>query len=258
RIPFFQDSYRLEASNIIRNSMYRCYSVYKAMGKDSELLDMSDRSELDMEDRNELDEAVLELLGVKTKAERKAMVEKIHDYLREFFELTRQKEEKAIVNKNKSRKRGTIKPSDIASQLYEHIHETEGHLLRQYNPDFLDMSKPFDTYELPGNGIPQAFSDLYTPHGVQFVQGKGNKVIGNIKTTIKEQDDLIVLLADSGVRGLVRIPREAEECRYRTGQYERFVQERNNRLGELIAERISDPDVQEKVFNILQTMMNSR
>ena len=230
---------------------------YEAQGRHSELAGLSDQCELDMPDRTQLDDAVLELLGVTSKAERQKLVARLHKHLRQFFEWTRQKEEKAIVNKKTAKRRAATRPADIAAQIHRHIHDNEGQLLRQYNPDFIDLSKPFDTFDLPKNGVPEKFSDLYTAHGVRFVQGK-KRAPGTVHTTIPEQDDLVVLLANAGVRGLVRVPRDADECEHRLKQYGRFVTNRNKRLGELVAERTADVDAQEQIMDALLTMLVGR
>ncbi len=228
----------------------------EASGKSDELARCSDLSELDMADRAELDDAVLEMLGVKKKAERKALLNELYAYLREYFEWTRQKEERAIVNKKKAKRRGPAKPVEVAAQIYKHIENEEGRLLRQYNPDFQDLSKPFDTFDFPAKGKAEAFTDLYTPHGVRFMQGK--RVLAKIETTIPEQDALAVLLANAGIRDLVRLPREKEECEYRTEQFGAFVSKRNARLAELVEERTADPDTQESIMTALLRMIDGR
>lgn len=55
--------------------------------------------ELDMADRRNLDHAVLELLGINSKREREEWIERLYAYLREFFDDTRRKEERAIATK---------------------------------------------------------------------------------------------------------------------------------------------------------------
>jgi hypothetical protein len=226
-----------------------------AKGKEEELDECSELSELDMPDRAELDDAVLEMMGVKKKAERKALLDELYAYLREYFEWTRQKEEQAIVNKKKAKRRGPAKPAELAAQIYQQIQDEEGYLLRQYNPDFMDFSKPFDTFEFPDKGTAETFKDLYMPHGVRFVQGK--RVLAKIETTIPEQDALAVLLANAGIRGFVRLPREKQECEYRTEQFGAYVAKRNVRLAELVEERTGDPDIQESVMTALLRMIDS-
>jgi hypothetical protein len=224
--------------------------AYCEAGKERELGKLSDECELDMPDRWELDDAVLEMLGVRSKRRRRELIRALYRYLSEFFEWTRQKEEKAIVNKKTAARRGTARPADIAGQIFDEIMENEGRLLRKYDPGFLDHDKPFDTFEVPKQGNPRVHSDLLNAHGVLFESGKkGPKVL--VETKIPAQDELMVFAAKSGVRGFVRLPHEEEECRRLLAEYERFVARRDRRLHELIAERTADETLQEKIFAAL-------
>jgi len=224
-------------------------------GKEAQLDKLSDLCELDMNDRRELDDAVLEMLGVESPARRQELLDELYGYLREFFELTRQKEEKAISNKNKARRRGQASPAEIAAQILAAIQEEHGGLLRRYDPDFLDLAKPFDTFELPAEGMPQPLKDsnpLLYDRGVVFLKGK--KPLSNINTKIPEQDPLIILLARSGIRGLVRIPHDPEECQRLHQEFDAYLRRREEALRELIANRTLDKEMQEKIFAALITM----
>src|SRR5215217_942163 len=119
-----------------------------AKGKEKELERLSQETELTQPDRRELDDAVLELLGVKSARERAAILDDLYAYLEEFFEETRQKEEIAIRNKNTAGKSKMVRPADLANEIFAVLEREHGALLRSYE-DFIDYSKPFDTYEVP-------------------------------------------------------------------------------------------------------------
>jgi hypothetical protein len=228
------------------------HMAYTQAGKESQMDQLSDLCELDLADRQELDDAVLEMLGVESPEWRQELREELYDYLREFFELTRQKEEKAIVNKNKARRRGQASPTEIAAQILSEIQENHGGLLRRYDPDFLDLTKPFDTFELPAEGIPhpqKEVNPLLYDLGVVFMKGK--KPVANIDTKIPEQDRLIILLAGSGMHGLVRLPHDPEECERLYHEYADFLHRREETIRERIADRTLDEDMQEKIYAAL-------
>ena len=227
--------------------------AYRHAGKEDELGGLSDQCELDMPDRRELDDAVLEMMGVASREERGTLIDELYAYLREFFETTRQKEEKAIVNKKKAKRRGPAKPGEIAAQIYERMNENDPQLLRQYDPDFIDGSKPYDTYELPADGEPTKDGGLFNSHGVAFVKAK--KTIAIIDTRNATQDYLVIAVARSGVRGFVRIPHDEDECRRVQGEYETFVAHRGKRLLGYIQERTADEDLQEKIYLALMPML---
>ena len=226
---------------------------YRARGREAELEQLSDLSELDMPDRLELDDAVLQLMGIKSKKVRDAFIGELYAYLREFFEWTRQKEEKAIVNKNKSKRRGPARPEEVAAQIHKEILDTDPALLRQYDPDFIDRSQPFDVFDLPADGVAKAYNDIFVAHGVEFVKGKKRAAL--ISTKIPAQDELVVLVANSGVRGLVRIPHEDGECRTLLRRFGRFIADRDGRIRELVINRTADEDMQARIMEALQPLL---
>jgi len=227
--------------------------AYCQAGKEKKLEELSPYSELDMPDRYELDDAVLKMIGVSSKAERQDILYDLYTYLRYFFEITRQKEEKAIVNKKTYRRKGPAKSYDIAEQIYQDIVGNQRHLLAKYDPDFLDRSKPFLTYDIPSEGLPEKFSDMFTSNGVKF--SKGKKKIAFIVTENPAQDDLIFLLARSGLRGLVRVPLETDESIRLHDRYEKFLRQRESHVRLMIEERTTDEDMQEKIYNALMPMI---
>jgi hypothetical protein len=231
--------------------------AYRKKGREDELAGLSDLCELDMSDRRELDDAVLELMGVSSKKRRNELIDEVYFYLRnELFELTRQKEEKAIVNKNKSKRRSRLKPEELAAQIFEEMKSTYPQMLRQYDPDFIDKQRPFDTFELPTQGEPEPYKDLFK-QGVIFKKGK--KRVGFIDRKNPNQDDLVILVAKAGIRGFVRFPFEEDECKRVLNQFSNFVEKRRQVVRELIESRTADEEMQEKVYAvIMQLILNTR
>jgi hypothetical protein len=230
--------------------------AWRQAGKEMELEKLSDLCELDMPDRRELDDAVLEMLGVSSAKRRGEMIDALYRYLREFFERTRQKEEKAILNKNKARRRGKADPAELAAQIYQELGESYGDFLRRYDPDFLDKTRLFDTFEIPLEGVPAPYRDMFVPHSIRFIKGKKTQ-IALLRTQNPVQDDLVVLIVRSGIRGLVRVPHEENECRRVLGVYEGFIAKRGNLLRRLIEERSADEDLQRMIYDALLPLVLS-
>jgi len=227
--------------------------AYRQAGKEDELDRLQDTSELDMPDRRELDDAVLEMIGVASKEERDELLGGLYSYLREFFELTRQKEEKAIINKKKAKRRGPAKPAEIAQQIFHQIRKDERWMLQSYEAGFLSATQAYDTYELPTDGTATTDQGLFNSHGVAFVKGK--KTLAVIDTKSKAQDALVIAVASTGVRGLVRIPRDEAECRRVLDDFSTFIAHRSQRAWELIEARTADADLQEKIMQSLNTLL---
>ncbi len=226
---------------------------YVENGRESELNSLSDKTELDMADRRELDDAVLEMMGIASEKRRRDIIEELYDYLREFFEMTRRKEEHAIRNKKRASRRGRRTPMDIAEQILDWLEEHEPQWLRRYDPDFLPHDEPYDTWELPAEGKATLVHDVFDGYGVRFT--KAGKEKGFISGRHEEQHALIAYLANRGLRGLVRVPVEAETCAELRRRYADYLTRRTHRLWELIEARTADEDTQKAVYKKLYTLV---
>ena len=230
--------------------------AYTSSGRVNALDELSDLTELDMPDRRELDDAVLEMIGVDSVQRRQELIDELYTYLGEFFEATRQKEEKAIINKNTARRRERIRPADIAVQVFKDISENEPDLLRRYETHFLDTSQPFDTYDLPADGEAKPYSDMLVAQAVKFTKGAKTQV-ALMPTLTGSQAQLITLLANTGTRGLVRVPHDDADCIRNLEEYREFVERRDGRIKELIQERTADEGTQEEIYNEVVRMLQS-
>ncbi len=158
--------------------------------------------------------------------------EKVPDLARELIEMAGQEEEKTIDSKQMAKHRSHVKPEEIAAQLFEEIESSHPQMLRQYDPDFIDKQKPFDTFELPAEGEPELYKDLFKK-GVIFKKGKRHSTL--IETGNHAQDALVLeVVAQSGMRGFVRIPREEGECNRVLELFSDFIAGRCRVVRELI------------------------
>ncbi len=227
--------------------------AYTRAEKEIELQEISDLCELDMDDRRTLDDAVLEMLGVQNQRERGQLLDRLYSYLREFFESVRQKEEIAIGNKNRSKRKAALSATDIAGEILAEVRDRLGHLLRPYR-DFVDLSRPYSTFEVPAAGVAEMHADIFAPDGsVRFM--KGRKQIAILPTKTKDQATLVVAIANQGIRGLTRVPLEPEDCTSLRKRYEAFVEDRARRLRAMISDRTGDPDLQAEIFQELSDLI---
>jgi hypothetical protein len=247
-VTAFRTMKRRPAKQFLSERRMRHMALTKG-GNESRLAGLSEASELDMPDRRALDDAVLEMLGVKTKRDRDVLLNRLYAYLKEFFEGVRQKEEIAISNKNKSKRKAALTPVEIASELLAEVKDREGHLLKSYR-NFISMDRPYSTFDLPHVGTSEVHEDIFAPHGsVRFM--KGRKQISLLPTKNREQANLVAFLASRGIRGLIRVPLDSEDSSSLQRKYSAFVKDRDRKLQAMIAERTSDPDLQERIFQAL-------
>ena len=222
---------------------------YTAKGKEAELAKLSDESELTQADRRALDDAVLQMLGVKSEKERARLLDELYEYLAEFFEWTRQKEEQAIQNKKKAKKGKTATPQAVARDIFSEVERDYGSLLRAYD-DFIDLSKPYDSYEVPDSGIPTPDDGLFEQYAVRFVGAKSGEA-PTVETRGEAQRALLLLLVEEGINDFPRIPVDDAASQSLYERYAAFLKQRANTLQTLIEERTADPDLQQKVYNIV-------
>ncbi len=216
--------------------------AYRKSDRGAELTALSDVGEIDMTDRHELDDAVLEMLGVRGIREREEWLRRLYEYLRGHFELVRQKEEKAIVNKNTSARRGAKTTTELAAEIVAELREKYDRLLLPFD-DFVDNYGHYDTYEVPANGIAERHQDMFAGAGaVCFMKGK--RQYGLVQVRHVAQAELLVTVANQGVRGLVRLPLEPSDNERLQHEYLRHLQQRDQRIFTLAAERTSDVDLQ--------------
>jgi hypothetical protein len=159
------------------------------------------------------------------------------------------KDSEALAQNIKPKRPPRPKPEEIAAEVFEEIKSTYPEMLRQYGPDFLDMQKPFDTFELPIDGLPERYQDLFKQQGTIFKKGK--KRVAFIETKHPVQDDLVIEIAKSGIRGLVHLPVEAEECRRVLDLFSGSLEKRRQVIRELIENRTANEKVRDKVYKVV-------
>ena len=203
-----------------------------------------------MPDRRALDHTVLELLGVKSKKERDEWINRLYELLHQFFEETRRKEEQAIVNKNATKRKGAVSPQDLATQLAAELNTHESHLFRTYR-DFFNESGVGDSWiarEVPTEGVPVVHVDLHDV-GIRFMHGK--KQTEFVSLPSEDHAALAVTAILELRRETVQLPRSDTLCNSLHRAFKTFLDNRNRRLRQVIAERVADEEVQEKVFSLL-------
>jgi type I restriction-modification system DNA methylase subunit len=226
---------------------------YEQQGKIDELNQLDDRTELDMPDRWKLDDAVLRLIGVADKDERKKLLDKIYAHLRQHFEWTRQKEEQANRNKKLAKKKAPAGPAALAAEVIEQIKREHPNLMRSWQRHFLMDEPTFDTYELSIEGEPELIDDLIHANTLRF--RKGRQTVCDVEARTPEQAALLIALAGAGVRGLVRVPHDGEKAAQLHRRFAEWWESRMATLRELVEQRTADEDLQDRTLGALQPLL---
>jgi methylase of polypeptide subunit release factors len=223
----------------------------------ADLSAFSDQSELEQADRHELDDAVLELLGYEDPNQRKALRAEIYDYLRHRFERERQKEEAAIDNKARSKKRQRVTADGLAAAVFKFVSDRQPALLRGYD-SFLHLMEQAGI-AMEGRPIPdgeefEIIHDLAST-GLRYKDCKSRKWKIE-KARHPEQAGLMLEIALAGEGpDIVFMPSKAADAAKLAFQFREHRHSREQAVRDLIDERTSDPDMAEKAFGIIHAMI---
>jgi hypothetical protein len=209
----------------------------------------SDATEFDCEDRQELDDAVLELLGVRSAKERAALLERLYDHLRAYFEKERRKEEEAQDNKRKAKARSRQTPDTLAQAVFDLIHEQNPLLLRSYE----DLSDRYghnaldDARYIPRPDQLKLQNDLLGS-GLFYRSSKTGKP-EMVRARHAAQAELMLEIALLGEGDdTYFMPSDPELCRKLAQQVREQRESRESKARELLEDRTADPDMVEKAL----------
>lgn len=209
-------------------------------GRADRVDEFPDETELDQVDRQALDDAVLELLGVTDRAERRALRDRLYAHLRRYFEGKRVQEEEAIDNKRRTAASRTLGPLQVAADVFAEIERDHPRLRRTY----LDLTRGTadgDGIRIPARGEPVVVKDLVTT-GVRFGDRGGDLV----QTRTREQAELVVAIAEVGPRDRsVFVPREGARARELADELRAIQSARSRIVRELVTARTIDADIVE-------------
>jgi len=227
--------------------------AYTRSGKSDQLSKLDDRTELDMPDRWRLDDAVLRMIGIDDKGERKKLLDKLYGHLRQHFEWTRRKEEAAVANKKRAKKKGPAGPNAIAAEIVDQLKRDQPGLLRSWFTDFLKRGEDYVVYEVPADGAPQLLNDLIHPDTVRFM--RGSRRVADVATDNLEHAELLVTLANAGVRGFVRVPLEVDKASELHKRFKAWWNERQSILEQLVTQRTGDEDLRERTLAAIAPLL---
>jgi len=211
---------------------------------------LSDATEFGQEDRQKLDDAVLELLGVPDKTVRTELRIRLYQFLQEYFESARVKEELAIANKATAKRQAKLTPQTLANDVFVLIEQEHPGLLKSYR-DIADSSSsyPAEGVRVPGKGKPEIVDDMLTT-GVRFVTGRSKGDL--VSTRSRAQAELLIKVFELGGGGRHHfLPSDDNEARAQIAKIERLIRDRRAKVRELIEARTSDPEIGRKALELV-------
>jgi methylase of polypeptide subunit release factors len=234
---------RREVGRLVEEQLMECHSPERARKIAAGPMVISD--ELRQEDRAALDDAVFELLGVTKAAQRKQLVQALHEETALHFRAIR------VVEIQKMRQRSTtaerrLNVQDLAADCWDAAGLDDARPLVEWI-----QSQPGATRAV---NIPEerpailSPSPMFDPNTVYF----GNERLKTRDYASRGQAELVTRLANLGVEGPITVPEEPDSCfklldalehRVRKAR-ERFVVTASSRVG-------SNEKLQEQVVELL-------
>lgn len=135
--------------------------------------------------------------------------------------------------------------NELAAEIVAELRDKHDRLLLPFD-DFVDHYGHYDSYEVPVHGIAERHQDMFAGAGtVRFM--KGRRQHGLVQVRHVAQAELLVDIANRGVRGLVRLPLEPADSERLRHDWLRHLHQRDERFAALAAERTSDADFQHEI-----------
>jgi hypothetical protein len=219
-------------------------------GMIEKIADLDESTEFDQGDRQELDDAVLELLGVRDAHERRDLRESLYDYLSEYFENARRKEEQAIVNKAAAKRRDKLTPQSLALDVFAAVEGEDPALLMGYR-DLADRdgAVAVEGIRVPGHKKTELIHDLLMT-GVRFSRGRGNGEI--VRTRSADQARLILKIIELGEVGRNHfVPIERSVIAQQIERIDGHLRKRRARVREMIEARTNDQEIGRRAFDLV-------
>ena len=201
-------------------------------------------NELRQPDRRELDDAVLELLGVSEPAERQHLIDQLYEATARHFREIRVVEVQKMEQRAKSNG-ARFRVDDLAADIWDAAELEDAAPLG----DWLGQQPESDALVILPDERPASLSRdvMFSPSTVYF--GKGGKT--HIDCQSRGQAELVTRLANLGVVGQLRLPRELSPCLKVLDRLDRRVEITKARFQELAESRTGDERIQDQLAELL-------
>jgi len=231
-------------THLVAESMLQCHS--QAAMRDILRGPVELPTELCQEDRHELDDCVFELIGVKSKKQRKILLKELYLVTTEYYRYLRTQDIQAMENRagNKPRR---FDAQDLAGSIWLSLSASEqGPAVT----DWIESAHPEREQVKIPEGKPEALGpgDMFNPNGVVF---KGNKETHHITYANPEQAALVAMLAGIGIRGSVEVPTSPAACGRCLEEFRNRIKRAEDRFTELAASRTGTQSLQDKTATLL-------
>ncbi len=201
-------------------------------------------NELREPDRRDLDDAVLELICVTDKAERRALLDQLYEATARHFREIRVVEIEKMEQRAKSETR-RFNVHDLAADIWDAAEFEDATPLAEWVSQRPESDWPLQIPEQR----PAVLSEdvMFSPNTVGF--GRPRVFL---EYESRGQAELVARLANLGVSGEVKTPAELHACFRLTARIDERLAKARERFQELVQSRTGDERVREQLMEVLE------
>ena len=231
-----------EVGRLVEEQLMDCHTPERARKLAAGPMVFSE--ELHQPDRRDLDDAVFELLGVSDPQERTELIKRLYEATARHFRDIRVVEIEKMQQRGKSdRQRFSI--YDLAADVWDAAELEDTMPLDEWIGQRSGLNS---TIVIP-EGLPAMLSGnpLFEPKRVYF--GKAHSTF--IDCQSREQAQLVLCLANLGLSGESKLPRDPKACIDLLTHLDKRLEQARDTFDELAKSRTSDDRVREQITDLL-------
>jgi hypothetical protein len=235
-------------THLVEEAFLKCHTAEEV--REAARLPLGMPLELEQRDRRELDDAVFELLGVSDPARREQLIARLYRDVALHFRAIRIVE----VQKMEQRRHGgreNVSPTALAQDAWEALEPEWQKPLGEWLAQHSTQGTMTPTVVT----IPDGEARL--PDETNFFEATtlyfGKKPAVSHVCASRAEAELLLAIANTGLRGQVRIPHQDPECRSLTTQLSARMMQAEERFAQLAGERAGSDRLKEQVLDTLRT-----
>ena len=240
----FDSLARRESGRLVEEQLMDCHSPQRARNLAAGPLVLP--KELQQPDRRELDDAVFEMLGVSDSAARRELIDRLYEATSQHFREIRVVEIEKMEQRARSEGK-RLNVHDLAADIWDAVELSDSLSVSQW---LTESPRAAVWVDLPEDR-PVVLLDnpLFPDHTVYFGRSRKEQV----RCGSRSQAQLVLHLADLGVRGRLKIPGDTESANDLLVRLEARLAESRTAFSELVESRTGDSRTRERLLDMLQT-----
>lgn len=232
-----------KVTHLVEEAFLECHTADEV--REAAKLPLGLPLELQQKDRRELDDAVFEMLGVKTAARRKELIDNLYREVSLHYRSIRIME----VQKMEQRRHGgsaRISTTNLASSAWDELEPELQKPLGDWISEHVGKGKVLDLPE----------GDVRLPDPTHFFEANtvyfGQKPVVSLICESRPEAELVAAMARVGLRGQIKIPGTEKECLSLARQLESRIEIGMQKIEELAGQYAGTDKVREQVAAILK------